>query len=184
MRVAQRDCQRVGGIFGLRIFAQAQRRSHHLLHLLFRRCAITRDAGLHLARRITVRRNRSLRRRQQHHAAHFSQPQSRSHIQRRKNRFHRHRIRRKFRHQRGDQFMDFAQPRPKFRARPHLQSAVAQHPRRRADEFDHAITRRPRRRRINAQHAESNRVRLRTRFYGQMRSHVMATSVVRGGGAV
>ncbi len=59
----------------------------------FEAAAETRNAGLDLARRITVRGNLCLRCGQQYHAAHFREAQRRFHVQSGENGFDRNRIR-------------------------------------------------------------------------------------------
>ena len=69
--------------------------------------SVARDHGFDFPGRVAVNLQTMLRRRQQDHAAHFRQPQGRSHVQRRKDIFHRHDVRRKFFDQPAYQLMDF-----------------------------------------------------------------------------
>ena len=139
MRVAERDGESVGGVGRFGVFGQAQRGGDHLLHLLFGCGAVTGDAGLHFARRITVGGNGGLRGGEQHHAAHFGEFQRGAHIQRGENGFDGDGVWRELRNQLSNQFVDFAEARGEGGACGKFQGAEAQQARGGADEFDYAV---------------------------------------------
>jgi hypothetical protein len=92
LTVAQRNCERIRRIRGLRQFLEREQRAHHLLNLRLIRVAIASDGGLHFARRITMYGQSSLGCGEENHAAHFREAQSRFYIERGEDGFKRNRI--------------------------------------------------------------------------------------------
>ena len=111
MSVAKSDRESIGRVCRLGALAQSKLHFDHLLHLLLRCASVARDAGLHFARRVAVRRYIRLGRGKEDNAANFCQAQRCAHVQRRKHGFYRNGVRSEFFDKLGNHFMDFAKPR-------------------------------------------------------------------------
>jgi hypothetical protein len=152
--MAEGNREGIGCVGWLRGVGQVEQRPHHLLNLVLRCSTESRDAGLHLARRVTVRRNLRLRRREQDDAAHFRKFESRPNIESSENGFDGDRIRRKLLDEAGNQEMNFAEPSGEGYAAGQSQCAKSHGARDRAVDFDHSVPGRARDGRVHAQDAQ------------------------------